>query len=262
LLPYPDDEGMSFSHVFLTRPQAQSEELAQLLKPLGLEPVVQPAFEYVAQDARTEQAEEYSTLLAAGPGDLLLFTSPRAVMHGLKQFPAEALNRLTVCAIGPATATALAQAGIRVGIHPGRGYTSEDLLETLSGMKPAANAMARAFILAAPGGREKLAQGLSELGWQTRTIMVYRAQPAPLNKSELDKLTQAKNLLSVWTSANVMKALSQRLPPAAWFRICQGEWLVISGRLQRLARAYGPARIHLAAGPGNAAIVTTVRSLV
>jgi uroporphyrinogen-III synthase len=253
---------MTFSHVFLTRPQVQSEELAQLLAPLGLEPVVQPAFEYVAQDARSAQAEEFSALLAAGPDDLLLFTSPRAVTHGSKQLPVEALNRLRVCAIGPATAAALAQAGIRVDIHPGHGYTSEDLLETLSGMKPGANAAASAFILAAPGGRKKLANGLSELGWQTRTIMVYRAEPAPLNKSELDKLAQADKLLSVWTSANVMKALSQRLPPAAWFRVCQGEWLVISGRLQRLARAYGPARVHLAGGPDNAAIVTTVRSLV
>ena len=253
---------MRFSHVFLTRPQAQSDELASMLAPLGLEPVVQPAFEYVAQDAAKEQADEFSTLLAGGPNDLLLFTSPRAVLHGLKQLPAEVLHHLRVCAIGPATAEALAQAGIRVAIHPGQGYTSEDLLETLSGMKPAANAGARAFILAAPGGRTKLANGLSKLGWRPQTIMVYRAEPAPLNRPELNKLRQAENLLSVWTSANVMKALSQRLPPAAWFRICQGEWLVISSRLQRLARAYGPARIHLASGPGNAAIATTVRSLI
>ena len=59
-----------------------------------------------------------------------------------------------------------------------------------------------------------------------------------------------------------MKALSQRLPPASWFRICQGEWLVISDRLQRLARAYGPANVHLAGGPGNPAILAAIRSLL
>jgi hypothetical protein len=59
-----------------------------------------------------------------------------------------------------------------------------------------------------------------------------------------------------------MKALSHRLSPAAWFRVCQGEWLVISDRLERLARAFGPAGIHLAQGPGNAAIASAIRNMV
>ena len=78
----------------------------------------------------------------------------------------------------------------------------------------------------------------------------------------LDRLERANGILSVWTSANAMNALSQRLPPATWFRVCQGDWLVISDRLRRLARAYGPPRIHLAGGPGNDAIVTAVRALL
>ena len=77
----------------------------------------------------------------------------------------------------------------------------------------------------------------------------------------MNRLGDAKSVLAVWTSANAMKSLSQRLPPAAWFKVCQGEWVVISGRLQRLARAYGPGRIHLAAGPDNASIVSAVRAL-
>jgi len=59
-----------------------------------------------------------------------------------------------------------------------------------------------------------------------------------------------------------MNALSQRLPPAAWFRICRGEWLVISERLRRLARAYGPSEIHLAGGPGNVALLASIRGLL
>jgi hypothetical protein len=37
---------------------------------------------------------------------------------------------------------------------------------------------------------------------------------------------------------------------------------VISERLKRLARAYGPERIHLAQGPANGNLLTAIRGLV
>ena len=99
------------------------------------------------------------------------------------------------------------------------------------------------------------------MGWQRRVIMVYRSEPVPLDRQAIARLGDADGILSVWTSANAMKALSQRLPPASWFRVCQGDWLVISNRLKRLARAYGPDQIHLATGPGNHALFTAIRNL-
>jgi uroporphyrinogen-III synthase len=93
-------------------------------------------------------------------------------------------------------------------------------------------------------------------------LMVYRRESAALDKQELQKLQEADSVLSIWTSANAMQSLSQRLPPAAWFKLCQGEWLVISDRLKRLARAYGPAAIHLSSGPGNHELSSAVRGLV
>ena len=118
-----------------------------------------------------------------------------------------------------------------------------------------------AFIVAAPGGRTALAEALAEQGRSVHTLLVYRSEPAGIDRTALAQLNEADGILTVWTSANAMNALSQRLPPATWFRICQGEWLVISERLRRLARAYGPARIHLAGGPGNEAILAAVRTL-
>ena len=251
---------MNFSHVLLTRPQPQSEELAEMLKPLGLEAVLQPAFSYSPVDARVAQEAEYLALAAASPGDLLLFTSPRSVAHGLAQMPPGVLSRTRVGAIGPATAKALSGAGVRVTVRAEKGYTSEDLLETLS-KEAIPLGKPGVFIFTAPGGRKKLVKGLGKLGWQQRVIMVYRSEPVPLDRQAITRLGDADGILSVWTSANTLKALSQRLPPARWFRICQGDWLVISDRLKRLARAYGPERIHLAAGPGNHAILTAIRNL-
>jgi uroporphyrinogen-III synthase len=116
--------------------------------------------------------------------------------------------------------------------------------------------------VAAPGGREALLEGLSAAGWRVGTLMVYRAEPAPLDAVALAELETATGVLSVWTSGNAMQALSRRLPPTAWSRLCRGEWVVISERLRRLAGAYGPGRIHLAGGPGNDALLAAIRSLL
>lgn len=251
---------MPRSHVLLTRPLPQSQELASRLAPLGLQAVVQPAFDYLSVEVSREQADDFTAFGAAGPADLVLFTSPRAVDHGLPQVPPGVLSRLRAAAIGPATSKALAEAGVRASLRASHGYTSEALLETLAGEAAPAPG-ATAFILAAPGGRTTLAKGLRAMGWKVRVLMVYRSSPAALDREALAVLEGAESILSVWTSGNTMKALSQRLPPNTWFRVCQGEWLVISERLERLARAYGATRIHRAPGPGNEAIAAAVKNL-
>ena len=234
-----------------------------MLAPLGLESIIQPAFEFLPTDPRRECPDSYAEFEAANSQDLVIFTSPRAVMHGLAQLPRDVFLTVRIAAIGPATASALAAAGLRGSVTPADGFTSEALLETLAADPArAANGQRRAFILAAPGGRQALAEGLATRGWRVRMLLVYRSEPAKIDQDALAQLQEAAGVLAVWTSGNTMNALSQRLPPATWFRLCLAEWLVISERLQRLARAYGPARIHLAGGPGNGAILASIRSLM
>jgi uroporphyrinogen-III synthase len=252
---------LRFSHVFISRPRQEAEELAAMLAPLDLQAVVQPAFEYLALDARATDPAGYARLAAAAPGDLVVFTSPRAVEHGLAQIPRTLLRRLRVAAIGPASGAALAAAGIPVAVSAGAGYTSEALLATLDATRTA-EPPGQAFVVAAPGGREALLDGLSAAGWRVGLLMVYRAEPAPLDGNALAELATAAGVLSVWTSGNALQALAQRLPPAAWLKLCRGEWVVISERLRRLAGAYGPGRIHLAGGPGNGALLAAIRRLL
>lgn len=250
---------MAISHALITRPRPQGDELAALLAPLGIECVVQPAFEYAPVDAGHEQPEACAALQSASTGDLVLFTSPRAVEHGLPQIPAASLARTRVGAVGPASAQALEAAGVRVTLRSA-GYTSEALLDILAG-EPGPAPGSSAFIIAAPGGRTAMADALRAGGRAVHTLMVYRSEPAAIDRAALARLDGADGILSVWTSGNSMNALSQRLPPATWFRVCQGDWLVISERLRRLARAYGPSHVHLAGGPGNDAILSAVRAL-
>ena len=254
---------MRFSHAFLTRPRVESADLAAMLGPLGIEVVTQPAFDFESLDIAARQADVLADLESGSLVPLLIFTSPRAVSFGLGQLPRGLTRTCKVAAIGPATARTLESAGVNVTVRPTSGYTSEALLQTLR--EDAAGFISpgrSALILAAPGGRRKLEEGLAARNWTTRMLMVYERKNAAIDKHGLEQLQEATNTISVWTSANAMKSLSQRLPPASWFRLCQGEWLVISDRLKRLARAYGPSEIHLSQGPGNSDLFTTIRALI
>ena len=253
---------MRFSHVFVTRPRLESEELAAMLAPLGLQVVVQSAFDFRQRDIAVEQPGVLAKLGRDNAPRLLIFTSPRAVKFGLEQLPHELIKKQKIAAIGPSTANALNAAGVFVNVRPASGFTSEALLDSLE--KDSSGFISpqkSAVIMVAPGGRRKIEEGLAGLDWAVQTLMVYSRENAELDKQALESLKGAGSILSVWTSGNAMKALSQRLQPATWFQICGGEWLVISGRLKRLARAYSPARIHLSPGPTNSELFRAIRTL-
>ena len=247
-----------FSHVLTTRPREKSEELARMLQPLGVEVLIQPAFEYIQCNLAENQPEDLQALSAAGSRALLIFTSPRAVWYSIDQLPRDALWQASKAAIGPATAHALKKAGSRADVVPAHGFTSEALLQTL---EKGGVAFDEVYIVAAPGGRRKLADSLSSVCDRVRYLQAYESLPAEIDPEVMAQMGEADRLLTVWTSANAMRSLSQRLPPSTWFRVCQSDWLVISERLLRLARAYGPSRVHLSGGPGNPDLQAAIREL-
>lgn len=235
-------------------------QLAAMLEPLGLRVIVQPAFEFRKSDIAAVQPALLAELEADTGSPLLIFTSPRAVTFGLPQLPAGLPGKCQIAAIGPATSQALEEAGIRVNVRPQSGFTSEDLLETLE-QGPVISPQRSAYILAAPGGRRKMEESLVSRGWNVRVLMVYERENAWIDTQQFEQLKVARGILSVWTSANAMQSLSKRLPSASWLQLCLGEWLVISDRLRRMARAYAPAAIHLSAGPANSDIFSAIRGM-
>ncbi len=227
-----------------------------MLAPMGIKGIVQPAQSF---ERRQIEPAELDSLESAGDGALLVFTSPRAVEFGLPQLPTRLLAGARIAAIGPATARELQAAGRRPHIEPLDGYTSEALLEALDNLpspQPAA-----AFVVCAPGGRDTLLEGLASRGLNARPLWVYERRTAEVDPASLEAIAGADRLLSVFTSGDAMQVMSQRLPPAAWFAVCRGEWLVVSGRLRRLARAFGPSAVHIAGGPQNTDLATAIRSL-
>lgn len=251
---------MAFSHILITRPRAEGLELAELLASHPAAVLTLPAYEFRACALFPDQLKLLADTRAAQP--LVVFTSPRAVEHGLAQLPADLLDGCRVAAIGPTTARQLREAGIAVALQAERGHTSEDLLAVVPAPDPAAPDGAReAFILTAPGGRGALADGLRSRGYRPHLLLVYERKPADLDAAIVETLRDAERVLSVWTSAEAIHSLAQRLPGACWTRLCAGEWLVISERLARVARSFHPGEVHLAPGPANADLVSAVQAL-
>jgi len=253
---------MKFTQILITRPRTEAEELKKLLAPVGIESIVLPAFEFHPAKLASDQIRSLEQAANESLPPLLVFTSPRAVTFGLGQLPRQVTGKALLAAIGTSTGEVLRQAGAKVQVRPQQGFTSEDLLATI-GSDPAlrGECSRNAYIFAAPGGREALRQGLEELGFETHMLMVYERRPAELDPAAVAAIEQAEHLLSVWTSANTMNSLHQRLPSRCWLRICRGEWLVVSDRLLRLARAFSPAGVHLAGGPSNSDIISAIKSL-
>ena len=68
---------MRFSHVFLTRPRSESGDLAAMLAPLGMQAVVQPAFDFLQRVAAASQPAVMAALESGELAPLLIFTSRR-----------------------------------------------------------------------------------------------------------------------------------------------------------------------------------------
>ena len=224
--------------------------------------IVMPAYEFHPSKLFPDQIKRMKSAAAGQDRPLVVFTSPRSVEYGLIQIPPEVLQSALVAAIGPSTSSMLQAAGVEVTLRPEGGFTSEDLLTSLSGQGQLRGGRSRsAFIIAAPGGRTALLEGLQALGFETQMLMVYGRKSADLSSVDVAAITEASAVLSVWTSANAMNSLSQRLPARCWSKLCRGDWLVISERLQRVARAFSPRKIHLASGPTNSNIARAIKAL-
>lgn len=253
---------MRFSHILITRPQREASELAEMLAPCGAETIIMPAYDFYASELFSDQISQLRRAAAGPTPPLLIFTSPRSVEHGLGQISPDILPHMQIAAIGASTAALLEKAGARVMVRPDTGYSSEDLLATLARKSGGRGAAAGpAFILTAPGGRTALSDGLRALGFEPHMLMVYGRRAREIAPGAVTAIERAPALLSVWTSANTMSALSRRLPAACWSRLCRADWMVISERLRRLARTFSPAHIYMADGPANSDIYEAIQRL-
>ena len=166
--------------VVVTRARAQSSGLAAALGALGAEVVELPAIRIMP---RIDSAEVRDAIGAIHSYALVCLTSPngaRLLFEALEAagLDARALANATVAAIGPGTAAALAEHGIRAEIVPERSI-AEALVEALAAVDVASRPV---LVARAAEARDVLPEALRERGGKVDVVALYETvaeEPEP-----------------------------------------------------------------------------------
>ncbi|MET1040832.1 MAG: uroporphyrinogen-III synthase, partial [Acidimicrobiales bacterium] len=197
--------------VVVTRPEGQASVLAERLRAAGAEAVVLPVIEI------EEPADGGAALTAAlddlGAYDWLVVTSANGARRVLAGLPdARALGGVSVAAIGPGTAAALAEGNIRADLVPDR-YVAEGLLEAFPAPPDGGGLvlLARAAV-----ARDTLPEGLRAAGWSVDVVEAYRTVAASPDPAALDAAAAA-GVVTFTSSSTVTRFLEvagrDRVPP-------------------------------------------------
>jgi uroporphyrinogen-III synthase len=243
------------TQVLVTRPYEASQQLAEQLDALGLSPIVMPLYTFAARNPSFEMATAWPT---PGARKLAVFTSPRAVRVGLWHNTKDFFNDQEFAVIGPATRAKLESLGNASHLQAPAGFTSEDLLQ----MPELATLPGDAVIFCAPGGRKALASGLAGMGWNVVKAMVYERVTLLPAREQIEAVSGADDLISIWTSVSALELARELLPGAVWAKILCTPALVISTRIQHHLIQLGARCVELADGPGNTDLLHSILRLV
>ncbi len=173
--------------IAITRPPEQAAALAERLEALGARTVplatiaIAPIEDPTALDAAIARLASYDWLVFTSVNGVAAFAG-RLAASG-RDWDARGLAR--VAAIGPATARALEEHGVRVDLTPDE-YVAEGILERLGNVAGQRLLLARADI-----ARRALADGLRLRGAEVDEIAAYRtviqpADPEMIRRALLD----------------------------------------------------------------------------
>ena len=214
--------------VVVTRARAQASGLAATLRSLGAEVVelpairIEPRIESEEVRGAIERIGEYSLICVTSPnGAHLLFEAlakagldARVLGGGMKNEQARERDMgAVIAAIGPGTARALAEHGIKADIVP-EWFVAEALVESLQRVEIAGS---RVLVARAAEARDILPDALRERGAEVDVVALYetmRETPEP----ESIEAAQAANYVTFTSSStvrNLTEALGDRFPTAA-----------------------------------------------
>jgi uroporphyrinogen-III synthase len=196
---------LSGRRVVVTRPEDQAEGLCSRLRALGAEPVVFPVIAIAPPEPGGPLDQALARLSSY---DWLIFTSVNGVdcfwerlttlAAGPDQVPAA-----KVAAIGPATAAALRQRGVRVSLMPAE-YRAEAILDEIGDVAGQTVLLPRADI-----ARPALADGLRAKGAQVDEVPAYRTVPSTPAAAAFDALRAGVDVITFTSSSTVHNFVAQ-----------------------------------------------------
>jgi uroporphyrinogen III methyltransferase/synthase len=139
--------------------------------------------------------------------DWVVFTSQNGVTAAWERLTAlgrdaRAFATAKVCAIGPATAAALAARGVRADLVP-ETFTTAGVLAAL---RAAGVAGRRVLLLRADIAPPELAEGLRAAGALVTSVAAYRTRDATHNRQELARLlAEGVDIVTFTSSSTVMR---------------------------------------------------------
>jgi uroporphyrinogen III methyltransferase / synthase len=201
--------------VVVTRARAQASGLAAALSALGAEVVELPTIRIVPL---LDSAPVRDAVQAIHAYALVCMTSPNGVRLLFEALDAagrdaRALASATVAAIGPGTAAALAEHGIRADIVPEQSIT-EGLVSSLRDFPVAGRPV---LIARAAEGRDLLPEALRERGAEVDVVALYETVPEEADATAVEAARDSDyvTFTSSSTVRNFVRAVGGRFPERA-----------------------------------------------
>ncbi len=190
------------------------EALAQRLEALGADVMRLPLIRIDPPEDETPLQTAISNAMA-GRYDWIVFTSVNGVRSFFERVwqrgaDARAFAAVKFAVIGPATAEALRQYGIRADAVP-PSYTNEGLAEMFAELLADARMPVRFLLWRAQGAREVLAKRLQELGAIVDEVAAYRTVTNFPPPEQLEALLRVPIHIVTFTSPSTVKAFFEAL---------------------------------------------------
>lgn len=198
--------------VLITRTRRQASNLARLLADEGAIPVELPSIEIEPIEDR-EAVEAAVERLRSGEYAWAGFTSANAVELFFEHLAERGLDARAfvgarIFAIGPATAAALAERGLRADVVPAE-YVAEAVVEA---MTPHVRSGDRVLLPRAESARAELVRGLEGLGASVDEVPIYRAAvPSEASPEVLADLRSGKIDVATFTASSTVRNLAAML---------------------------------------------------
>jgi uroporphyrinogen-III synthase len=224
------EQSLAGRRIVVTRTRAQAAGIVDLLHGLGATVAVIPLISTVPIATPDEIVQTAAAVRAAPAPRWVAFTSATAVRLVVGAAGAEALSGMLVASVGAATATAIADAGVRVDLvatpPDGAGLADAMLAHGVDG--------AAVWFPAAEGASRRLVETLTAGGADVTVQVIYRsAMPdaAPLRlRAALRDGVDAITLTSGSTARNLAAILgNESLPPRVSI-VCIGEQTAAEAR--------------------------------
>lgn len=200
-----DARPLSGKRVLVTRAQAQNKDLCERIKQIGGEPYefptirISPPASYRELDEAIRQLSRYTWVI---------FTSVNGVDHFFRRLSvvtgedARQLVHTSIAAIGPKTAKALTEKGLKVDVLPGE-YRAEALLSEL---KQHVTKVDKILLPRASVARNVLPDGLRAIGCDVTVVDAYQTEPETEKASEVVKLLAERQIdIITFTSPSTVR---------------------------------------------------------